>query len=1025
MVEKLVEFGLKKPILNHMLLLFLFVVSIFSYINIPKEIFPPSKLDSISISGNYLGASSDILDKIAVSKIEENLINLNSTAKITSTISNGYFSIIAELKDGYNAKDVIDDVKNIVTLTRVNLPNDMDEPIVKAIEYTFPLITVALYGDRTFSQMLDIANILKNDLIKKEDLSEVIIRGDGDEEVVIDINNSKLEALGIDKVSLINAINNISTINPIGTIKEQDTHYYLSTSNGTTNIDELENTLIKVGETSLYLKDIATIELGYSQPDTISRFNSNRNISISISKGENGDSIELVKEIKNLLKTYESKYPDLTFDTYTDTSIWIKNRLNNVVSNILFGIILLFLALFYFINIRIAIVVAIGIPTSFMIGLIGAEQFGFSLNMLTLLGALIALGMLVDEAIVVGENIYRHMENGKDHLNAAIDGTIEMYPAVLTATATTIFAFLPILMMTGQVGKFMQVLPIMIAILLFSSLLEAFFFLPLHAKQIFKVNKEVRKSDMIWEKNKKIYMYVLNKILSKRLISLFSIVLLIIIATFILFKNMKFQFMPNFDTTQVYISGSVGTGNTLEQTEEKVKLIEDLIMKNIKFGNDISSISSIVGLKLDGQNQPMLEEFYFHIFVNLREKAPSNFVERFITPYLSPKYDATDMVREKTALEIKEEVLQAITPLLSGTFDELKVFVPQTGIVKNDIEVAFSGKEAQVYEGVKLLKQSLASINGVSNIDDDLLDGNVELKLKPNQYGQMLGISEGYLLQVLKPLYFKGEYAKMISQNGIVKLKLQSHTKDSITNFEQYKIQIPNRPQMVHLVDVVDIYESPAYSQIYKENGIKINSVTAVLDGKKTSHEVFLELEDAFKQMPFGINVEIKGEEQEGQKVKKEMLRAFLISILLIFIALIWMFDSVVKSLIVLSTIPLSVFGVLLGHYIMGLNISMTTLIGIVGLAGVIVNDGVIMMDFIKKAKNIEEIKEYALLRLRPILITSITTFLGLFTLIFFASGQALILQPLAVALGFGLLWATILNLYFVPLVYSLVYFRK
>lgn len=1025
MIERLVKFGLQKPILNHMLLFFLFVVSIFSYLNIPKEIFPPSRLDSISITGTYIGASSDILDKIAVSKLEENLINLNSSGKVTSTVNNGFFSIIMELKDGYKAKDAIDDVKNIVTKVRVNLPNDMDEPVVKAIEYSFPLITVAIYGEnKTTKELLDVADIVKNDLMKFEDLNEVIIRGDSDEEILISLNDQKIEAFNLDKSTIISSISSISNITPIGTIKEENIHYYLSTKNGTTDIENLKKTKIKVSGRTFYLEDVADVSLNLSDPDTISRFNANRNISISISKGETGDSIELVKKIKQLLNSYEEKYTDYEFDTYTDTSVWIKNRLNNVVSNIAFGIILLFAALFYFINVRIAIVVAIGIPTSFMIGLIGAEQLGFSLNMLTLLGALIALGMLVDEAIVVGENIYRHMEDGKDRLQASIDGTIEMYPAVLTATATTIFAFLPILMMTGQVGKFMQVLPVMIAILLLSSLLEAFYFLPLHAKEIFKVEKTSQKADLIWDKNKQIYSYILTKVLDKRWFSLFVIILTIALATSLLFKNMKFQFMPNFDTTQVYISGSVGTGNTLAQTEAKVKKIEDLILKNIQFGDDIGSISSIVGLKLDGQNQAMLEEFYFHIFVNLREKAPSNFVEKYINPYLSPKYDSTEMIRTKTAIEIKDEILNALEVLDKDEFDELKIFVPQTGIVKNDIELAFSGDSQKVATTIKTFKEALKNIEGVSNIDDDLLEGNIELKLQPNQYGQNLGIDEAYIVQSLKPLYFKGEYSKIINDKGIVKLKLQSKSKDYLEDFRNYKIQVPGTKSLVHLADVVDVVEIPAYSQIYKENGIKINSLTAVLNGR-TSHEIYEELAPLFNGVSQDVKVEIKGEEQENKKIQKEMLRAFLIAILLIFVALVWMFDSLVKSLIVLSTIPLSVFGVFLGHYIMGLNISMTTLIGIVGLAGVIVNDGIIMMDFIKKAKTIDEIKTYALLRLRPILITSITTFLGLITLMFFASGQALILQPMAVSLGFGLMWATILNLYFVPLVYSLIYMRK
>ena len=234
-----------------------------------------------------------------------------------------------------------------------------------------------------------------------------------------------------------------------------------------------------------------------------------------------------------------------------------------------------------------------------------------------------------------------------------------------------------------------------------------------------------------------------------------------------------------------------------------------------------------------------------------------------------------------------------------------------------------------------------------------------------------------------------------------------------------------NSTQKVLLKEVVEFKEISTLSQIFKEDGVAIQSITASLDGKLTSSEVYEQLNPILDKLKQKVNINIKGEEEENKKVQAEMGQAFIIAIILIFIALVWMFDSIIKSLIILSTVPLSVLGVLIGHFIMGLNLTMPGLIGIVGLAGVIVNDGIIMMDFIKKAKNIEELKELALLRVRPILLTSLTTILGLSTLIFFASGQSLILQPMAVSLGFGILWATILNLYYIPMLYRLIYLQK
>ena len=1025
MINHIIDFALKKSILNHFLLFFLFVLSVFAYISIPKEIFPPASLDSVAITGTYVGASSDLLDKMAVEDLEDELTSLEEASDITTIIKNGFFSINVKLKKGFEASDVIDDIKNIITKTKVNFPSDMDEPIVKEVIGEIPLITVVLYGDKSKERLLSVAKDLKSSISRLKDLSNLSIWGDSDRELLIKFDENKIKAYGLNLQDVINSVQNLTSIFPAGIIKDETKHYYLSTFNGEKEISKISNTILKISNKRVYLKDIAKVQFALADVNNISHFNGNRDISIGINKSENGDAIELVKEIKNILEDYKTQYPNLEFKTHTDTSVWIKNRLNTVVSNILFGVFLLFLALFYFINIRIASVIAIGIPTSFMIGLIAADIMGYSLNMLSLLGALIALGMLVDEAIVVGENIYRHMEMGKDKFTAAKDGALEVYPAVLTATATTIFAFLPILLMTGEVGKFMKILPIMITILLLSSLIEAFFFLPLHARQIFSVHTKVKRSDHIWEFNKKIYKTVLNYLLQKRYISLIIMVSIILGSTFFLASNSRFQFLPDFDSTQVYVSGSVGVGKKIEQTEKLVSIIEQKIIKEYDFKTNIDSVSSVIGLKLDGKNLPQNEEFYFQIFVNLYERAPLNFFDKYINPYLSPKYDDTNMVRIKSAQDIEEELNVLLKPLMkSGVYEEFKIYVPGAGIVKNDIELAISGENEKIVKSVEKIKAKLETIKGVSSVSDDILEGNVELKFKINQYGQNLGFTENYILSNIRPMYFKGAYSKMFDKDGIVDVVFQSKNKDSLKSLNNFEILVPSSNEKVLLKDVVTIVQKKALSQIFKENNKRIISITAAAN-KITSSEIFDILNPVIEEERKNVEIEIKGEQEENQKVQREMGQAALLAIILIFIALIWMFDSIVKPLIILSTVPLSILGVLVGHFVVGINITMPSLIGIVGLAGVIVNDGIIMMDFIKKAKNLEEMEEFALMRLRPILLTSATTILGLSTLMFFASGQALILQPMAIALGFGILWATVLNLYYVPMLYRLIYLRK
>ena len=1027
MIKYIIEFGLKKPILNHFLLIFIFILSAFAYFQIPKEIFPPSNMDAITISGSYSGASSDLLDKIAVEDIEDELLSVSEIDKTTSVIKNGFFTITAELKQGENANIVVDDIKDIVAKIKTNLPSDMDEPIVKNMVHNFPLITVAVYSkdNAPKEQLLEIADDVKSRIQQLKDLENVNIMGKSDKELHIIFNESKIEAFDISNVAVINAIRSLSTIFPVGIIKDSSKHYYLSTFNGEKDIENIKNTIIKVGDKKLRIEDIADISYEYGDVQDKSHFNGKTNVAVSISKSENGDAIDLVKQIKQITKEFEKKYTNIEFDTYIDTSIWVKNRLNTVVSNILFGLMLLFVALLLFINVRIALAIAIGIPTSFMIGLISADALGYSLNMLSLLGALIALGMLVDEAIVVGENIYRHMEMGKDKFEAARDGALEMYPAVLTATATTIFAFLPILLMTGQTGKFMQILPIMITILLLSSLVEAFFFLPLHAKQLLEVSHEDRKSHKIWKFNINLYRNILTFLLKGRFFALIIFVFLIIGSTYALIKSSKFEFMPAFDSTQIYVTGSVGVGKKIEQTEQIVFEIEKELLKTLDFKTEVQSISSITGMKLDGQNQPQMEEFYFQIFINLYERAPQNSFEKYINPYLSPKYDDKDMIRNNSAQIMEVVVKEKLEKFInSKRFDELKVFVPKAGIVKNDLELAISGDKQRVKKAVLKLKDELSKINGVSNIADDSLIGNYELKFKVNSYGYELGFSEESILNELRPLYFKGTYSKMFDDKGIIDIVFKSKNKDELKSLNSFEVTVPGTTQKVLLSQVADFIKVPAYSQIFKENNKRITSVTASFINT-TSSDVFEKLNPIINSLQSEVNIDVKGEQEENEKVKKEMAQAALMAIILIFIALVWMFDSMIKPLIIISTIPLSILGVYFGHFIMNVNITMPSLIGMVGLAGVIVNDGIIMMDFIKKAKNIDELKEYAILRLRPILLTSITTVLGLSTLIFFASGQALILQPMALSLGFGILWATVLNLYYVPMLYRLIYLRK
>ena len=1031
MIRHFITFAIEKPLLNHILLIFIFMLSIFAYLNIPKEIFPPMNMDKISISGGYPGTSADVLDKMVVQSIEDNIQNINELQDVQTSIKNGSFSITADIKPGSNNISVLSDVKDVISSVKKDLPADMNEPVAKIKTHLFPLVLIALSGDVDKKILLDKAEDLKSDLSRFKELSELSIRGDADEELNIKLNNEKIQAYGLEPMLVINAIKNISSIFPIGTIKEKAQHLYISTFNGEKTKEDVANTLISVGGYKLKISDIADVSFKLSDAVELSHYNGVRNISLNVTKSKNGNAIALVREIREVLKEHRANNPQLEYNIYTDTSVWIKNRLNTVFSNIVFGLMLVFLAMLIFINRGIAVVVAIGIPLSFMIGLIVTNIMGDSLNMLSLLGALIALGMLVDEAIVVAENIYRHLEEGMERKEAVITGATEMFPAVLTATLTTVFAFLPMLLMSGDMGMFIKIIPIMITVLLLSSLFEAFYFLPLHAYDFLKVSEKESFTKRFWLKMYERYDKILHFLFRRRYVSLIIIVASILSLTFVMMKNSKFQLFPDFDTTQVYVYGKVNINNELEDTEKIVTKLEKTLIEKLDKDN-VSSVTSVIGFKMDSKNRAELGENMFHIFVDLNERVPVNFFDKYISPVLSVESGSADKIRKDDAKVIAGEIKEYIKSMESLkderdalVFEELVVKVPGAGVVANDIEIALSSKEnVDVIASLNYLQEELAKIDGVFNISDDADLGERELKLRVNQYGQELGFNEETISSALRAYYLKGEYGKLFNSSGLIRIKLESGANENINSINSIELQVPTTQNFVKLKDISDFIYMQSFVTLKKENAKRIRSFYASIDKDKvTSSEVMKQLEPALEKVRSnGIDLDIKGEEKENKKNKREMLQAGLIAIFLIFITLVWLFDSIKKPLIVISTIPLVLLGVYVGHWVMGLNMTMLGMIGTVGLAGVVVNDGLIMVNFIKKAQDTEELMKRAKTRLRPILLTSLTTVLGLLTLIFFASGQAMILQPMAVSLGFGIAWATVLNLLYVPLMYSVAY---
>jgi multidrug efflux pump subunit AcrB len=1020
---RMINYFTQNKTLNHALFFFILFLGVVSYQKIPKELFPEIALDKIAITGVYAGASAENFDKMAVRDIEDELGNIQNIDKIETVIKPGVFTILLSLTEDADKTDALNKAKDAIARSRQYLPADMIEPTAQILTHIRPLLSLSLSSSTLSSgALIEAAKEIKSKIARNPFVSEVKIYGDADEEVSVQINEESLRAYGLDAQAVIGAVSQLSYIYPIGDIKQSGHYIFLSTVNGKADKNEWESTLIKINDKQVRLGDVASVQIAYPQNTTLSTFNGRKNITLLISQGESGNAIEIAKELRSYAKEDLSKtYKDIYFDVYQDTSKPVKERLNTVISNLMFGLILVFVSMALMINLRIASVVTLGIPSAFAVGIIFIYYTGYSINIVSLLGALIVIGIVVDDAVVVAENIQRLLNEGMEPKKAVMEGTKEMLLPVTLATMTTIVAFLPLFMLTGEIKNFIILIPIAVIMILVGSLVECFLFLPLHAQEtLIKQN-----NFMNWKPLQDAYERLLHHIIRYKKLFLLTFVLVIPILTIMTAKMLHFQFFPTFDGNYLYITGKTTVDTTLEETQKIAKVLEEHVLAH-KDVYALKATSTVIGSRraLSGDNEAGDNMFY--ITLELFDMEPQNFIDAYLSPLLTFDFDFNnpEKIRKDHTYDLSQKLQKEIEPLMQKyTLDELGVTEDKAGLIKTDIQVNFAGKNSEaITEAMQKVEEKLSSIPHVKDASNNAQLGKMEYKLRINSYGEQLGLSEGMIAQTLSGYFLDSRKAMTFGDNGVMEIRTKAINKDSEDALLNFMIPTPEGG-FVKLTDVVNIEKSRAYEKIEKRDGNVVKSVFANIDKKQTTAVEVLEqikplLEEAKAQ---GVRVSLLGEDEKNKQFKNDMIQASMIALFLILITLLFIFPKISSVLMVMSVIPFSMLGALLGHLFLGVNLSMTSMIGMLGLAGVVINDGIIMLDFLHGTRDTEAFYTRAKLRLRPILITSITTFLGLFTLIFYATGQAVLLQPIAISIGFGLLWGTALNLVYLPALYAVV----
>ena len=1023
MIESILRFFVNNSRLNYFLFILVFISGIVLYTKTPKEIFPSFELDMVSVNGHYTGASIDMLDKMAVKEIEDEIKNIDGIDKMATVVSAGKFSIILELEKRVDKYNTAQKVKDAVTLSRQNLPSDMDEPTVKVLEVKRNLMRIAVSSDTASqTELIDAANDLKDKITSLKNISEVLIYGDSDKYYDIRLHSEKIRALGLDESTVITALSGLSYIFPIGTIEDsKNGYFFISTHNGPKDAEKMLQSQLKVAGKTFYLKDIATVSKRFEDTATLYSIDTKHALDLNIKQSNKGNALTLSKAIKKLVQQSNAKKSNITYTIHDDRSAAIKDRLNIVISNILLGLILISLLVTLHINKRMSFIITLGIPTSFVMGAAYLYFAGYTINMISLIGVLIALGIIVDDAIVVSENIQQHIEEGMEPKEAAVMGAKEMFKPVTIASLTTLFAFIPALMMSGTMGEVIKLIPIAVSVLVLASLIESFIFLPIHAAHVLKNDQKTTS----WEPVNHLYSRIIHYFMYYK--KTFLLLFIILVPLFIILgvKMSKFQMFPQFDASTITITMKANSNTKTEDTLKYLTTIEkDLYARKDTFY--IDHVGSVAGWRRDSAGNSETYPYVGQIHIELQKLKAQNFVDKYITPTLSFYYDKEGRTREEKSVVIAEKLRHFLKEQgykKRFGLSDLAIVEKKVGPIKSDIKIGLVSNNSQmVMKYAEALKKTLKKTKGIVSVNDAMNYGRDEIKLKVNTYGESLGLNEQKLGILLSNAFLERRMSLAFDNHHLLELKIRSEEKDSLSALKHFQVKLDNG-SFVALKDIVDFNTIHSFERIIKDSGETNFYIYANVNSKIITATEMLEkldplLEKARKE---GIKIILKGEQEKKKELKSDMMMAGAVAMLLIMLSLLYLFNSFRETFMMMSVIPFAFLGVLIGHFLLGLNLSMPSIIGMLGLSGVVINDGIIMIMNLKKAKNMEEIFYYASKRFRPIILTSITTLIGLSSLVFFPTGQAAIFQPMAIALAFGLAWGTVLNLLYLPVLYTIL----
>ncbi|MCF7793302.1 MAG: efflux RND transporter permease subunit [Candidatus Cloacimonetes bacterium] len=1027
----LAKFSVENGVLINMIMIIVFILGVMTLINMPKEEAPAVDFGAFYIMVSYRGVSPAEMEELVVKKIEDEISDLQDVDYITSTASEGRAIVYIQMDANADIDDAWDNLNT--EMDKLNdLPADADDPYLLQLKMreVNEMCTVALGGDLSDNALRELADDFKEEVLDVDYVSKVEIAGTRDRQIWIDTNIQKLSQYGLTLNDLSTAVRMRNLNAPGGSIKVGYADFLIRTMGEFDNIDQISELVVTAdrGGGVVRIGDVATVRDTLEEAQTISKLNTEKAVTVEVYKKADGNIISVMKDIREEAKEFEKRVDGLNVEVRNDGSIRVRNSVNTLGNNAIMGIILVFIVLWFFIGWKNALFAAWGIPFSFLLAFILMNQLDVTLNNLTLFGLILVLGMIVDDAIIVLENIHRYREMGLSTKEAAIKGTKEISWPVVAAVATTIAAFFPLMLLEGTIGKFFRYFPIVVSLALFGSLFESLIILPSHVVDLGgkKFHKKKNKTGKFYEWLVKKYQRNVKKALKYRgrtILILFTAMALAGLA--VRLGLVKFQFFSSRLPQTLVINLETPPGTSLDKTDEVVTKIENFIL-DMPEKEDVDAVVTTIG------------------------KYRENFNDQYDTKNAEIKIDLVELDDIKFSHnQIKNRIrkyVDSLPELYTYTFKEGGRGGPPAGA---DIEIRVKGEDMTRLEEIgAYIISELEKIPGTADLETSFSEGKKEIRINPKHDKMALyGLNVQSISSLVGYASFGGYISKYrgtgMDEYDIV-LRVKEEQIDKLEDLENLPIRTMNG-DVIALKELADMEITTGYSQIqhrdrkriitisgsvtsYEENGVKKmqtpDNVTNIMRGNKR-----LNLEGVLKDFSTrfpGYQVEFGGQAEQQSRTSSSLNFAFIVAILLVFTILATQFKSTVQPLIVMFTIPFALIGVIFGLVVTGLPFSMMTMISVVALAGVVVNDALVLVDFVnrQRAEGVDRwnsLINAGSIRLRPIIMTTVTTIAGFMPIILSTSSTTSDYKPMAVSIAFGLAFATVLTLFVIPVLYSLV----